>query len=224
VRLVLSNIGRARPDGLDRATFGHPGKFSYCFAENEEDSPFPPYHADLGLDPSSSAVTVFAAEAPHNVNNHAASAPRPLLDTVADTMATLGTNNAYLGSEILVVLGVEHARVIAGAGWERRHVQQYLYERCRLPVASLRIGGMYGADVRRNFWPRWVDRDDPSELVPLARTPDDIKVLVAGGAGRHSLVLPGWGTRSVTIAFDHAGPRPPARATALTRTPRPASS
>lgn len=201
VRLVLSNLGGARPGGLDKATFGHPGKYSYCLAENEEESPFPAYHTTAGCRQDDGAVTVFAAEAPHNVNNHGSDDPWGVLDSVASAMATLGNNNMYLGSDYVVVLGVEHARIVARHGWERRHVQQYLHERARLPVRRLRVGGMYGADVDRNFWPRWVRRDDPDALVPAARTPEDIKVFVAGGAGRHSLVIPGWGTRANTLAF-----------------------
>ena len=198
VRLVLTNLGGARPGGMDKATFGHPGKFSYCFAENEEESPFPPYHVEAGLDPGQSAVTVFAAEAPHNINNHAANDPRSLLLTVADTMCTLGNNNMYLASECVLVLGVEHARIIADAGWTRRHIQYFLYERARRPVRELALGGMYGPDVGRNLWSGWVDRGDPEERVPVARVPDDIKIFVAGGAGRHSLFIPGWGTRTHT--------------------------
>ncbi len=207
VRLVLTNLGGARPAGMDKATFGHPGKFTYCLAENEEESPFPAFHTSAGLRPEESAVTVFAAEAPHNVNNHGSNDPWALLDTVADTMATLGNNNMYLASDYVVVLGIEHARIVADHGWERRHVQQYLHERARLPVRRLRIGGMYGGDIQRNFWARWVRRDDPDALVPAARTPDDIKVFVAGGAGRHSLVIPGWGTRTSTLPFDPQGAR-----------------
>jgi len=206
VRLALVNIGGARPGGMDKATFGHPGKFSYCFAENEEESPFPPYAQDAGVAPGQSAVTVFAAEAPHNVNNHYSGDPQSLLDSVADTMATLGSNNTYMASEILVVLGVEHASVVAAAGWARRHVQQYLYEKARRRVGELRRVGVYGEQVQRNFWPVWLDRDDDQALVPIARVPDDIKVLVAGGAGRHSLVIPGWGTRTSTVSFDADAP------------------
>jgi hypothetical protein len=203
VRLTLTNLGGARPGGMDKATFGHPGKFSYCFAENEEESPFPPYHVEAGLAPEQSAVTVFAAEAPHNVNNHASNDPHSLLLTIADTMRTLGNNNMYLGSECIVVLGVEHARVIADTGWSRRHVQFFLYERARRSVKELAMGGMYGPDVGRNLWPQWIDRANPEGLVPVARTPFDIKVFVAGGAGRHSLVIPGWGTRTHTQPFEY---------------------
>lgn len=205
VRLALVNIGGARPGGMDKATFGHPGKFSYCFAENEEESPFPPYSEDAGVAPGDSAVTVFAAEAPHNVNNHYSDDPRSLLDSVADTMSTLGSNNSYMASEILVVLGTEHADVVASAGWARRHVQQYLYEKARRRVGDLRRVGVYGEEVHRNFWPVWLDRSDDNAMVPIARVPEDIKVLVAGGAGRHSLVIPGWGTRTNTLPFSMSG-------------------
>lgn len=201
VRLVLTNLGGARPGGMDKATFGHPGKFTYCFAENESESPFPPYHVEAGLAAEQSAVTVFGAEAPHNINNHASNDPHSLLLTVADTMRTLGSNNMYLASECILVLGIEHARIIAQAGWSRRHVQFFLYEQARRPIRELAIGGMHGPDVGRNLWSRWVDRANPDALVPVARTPDDIKVFVAGGAGRHSLFIPGWGARTYTLPF-----------------------
>jgi hypothetical protein len=204
VRLVLTNLGGAHPGGMDKATFGHPGKFTYCLGENEEESPFPPYHVEAGFDANRSAVTVFAAEAPHNINNHASNDPHGLLLTVADTMRTLGSNNMYLASECILVLGVEHARIIAEAGWSRRHVQFFLYEHARRPLKELSIGGMHGADVERNLWARWVDRRNPDELVPVARVPDDIKIFVAGGAGRHSLFIPGWGTRTCTLPFEHS--------------------
>lgn len=197
VRLVMTNIGGAQPGRIDKATFGHPGKYSYCTGENEEESPWPPYHTDLGFSPDESTVTVFAAEAPHNINNHADN-PYDLLNAVADTMATLGNNNMYVMGESFVVISPDHAGIIAGAGWKKHNVQYYLFERARRTVGELRYGGMYYKDVDRNLWPRWIDRRDDNARVPIARTPDDIKVIVAGGAGPHSLFIPGWGTRSVT--------------------------
>jgi hypothetical protein len=202
VRLILTNLGGAQPGGMDKATFGQPGKFTYCLAENEAESPFPPYHVEAGFAAEQSAVTVFAAEAPHNINNHASNDPWSLLLTVADSMRTLGNNNMYLASECILVLGVEHARIIAAAGWGRRHVQFFLYEHARRPVKDLAIGGMHGADLDRNLWGRWVDRRNADEMVPVARVPEDIKIFVAGGAGRHSLFIPGWGTRSCTLPFE----------------------
>lgn len=199
VRLALVNLGGALPGDIDRATFGHPGKYTYCIAENEAESPWPAFSIDsAGLAAGTSAVTVFAAEAPHNVNNHSFD-PYRLLDAVAGTMATPGANNYYVMGDYAIVLGIDHARILNAAGWKRSNVQHYLFEKARLPVGRLRFGGMYGEQVERNLWPRWIERADDSALVPPVREPADIKIFVAGGAGPHSLVIPGWGTRAITV-------------------------
>lgn len=198
VRFIMTNLGGAAPGVLDKATFGHPGKFSYCVAENEEASPWEPYSVARGFTPTDSTVTVFAAEAPHNINNHGSDDPYSLLYTVAHTMATLGTNNIYLGADCFLVFGQEHANILARDGWNRRHIQQYLFEHARRPIHELKVGGMYGKDLHRNLWPRWIDRSDMNAMVPVVRQPEDIQIMVAGGAGRHSLFIPGWGTRAIT--------------------------
>jgi hypothetical protein len=197
VRLALVNLGGAQPGRIDKATLGHPGKYTYCIAENEADSPWPPFHVEQGFGAEDSTVTVFAAEAPHNINNHSFQ-PYRLLDGVAGTMTTIGANNFYVMGDYLVVLGVDHARLLDQAGWKRRHVQRYLFERARLPVGRLKFGGMYVENIERNLWPRWIERTDEAALVPPVREPEDIKVFVAGGPGPHSVVIPGWGTRAIT--------------------------
>jgi hypothetical protein len=198
VKLVLVNLGGAIPGVTDKATFGHPGKFTYCIGEHEAANPWEPLHVERGFAPDDSTVTVFGAEAPHNINNHWSATPHGLLQTIADTMATLGSNHLYLGGESYVVLSPEHADVLAKARWTKRDVRAFLFEHARKPLAQVKIGGMYGPEIRRNLWPRWIDHENETERVPIARRPEDIAILVAGGAGRHSVYLPGWGARSVT--------------------------
>ena len=67
LRLAMMNIGGARPGISDMALLGHPGKFTYCLAEDEENSPFEPLHVSLGYGEDESVVTVVGAEAPHSV-------------------------------------------------------------------------------------------------------------------------------------------------------------
>ena len=69
IRLALINILEVRPGGIDRSTIGHPGKFSYCVAEDEEDSAWLPLHVQRGLPAEVSAVTVMAAGAPRQIMN-----------------------------------------------------------------------------------------------------------------------------------------------------------
>src|SRR6185295_8009421 len=61
VRLVMMNVMNTRPGLLDRATLGTPGKYSFCFAENEDDHPWEPLHVTRGFRPEDSTVTVYAS-------------------------------------------------------------------------------------------------------------------------------------------------------------------
>src|SRR5437870_6036814 len=91
IRLITLNCLGALPGVLDRSTQGHPGKYTYCIAENEEESPWEPLHVERGFARDASAVTVFAAEGPHNALSHYGLTADAILVTIADTMACLGS-------------------------------------------------------------------------------------------------------------------------------------
>jgi hypothetical protein len=208
VRLILLNIGGATPGVLDRSTLGHPGKYTYCIAENEAASPWEPFHVSRGCRADESAVTVFAAEAPHSVTNHVSPDARGVLTSIADSLATLGSNNMFVMGEAAVVIGPEHAATVKWDGLSRRDVQEFLFERARRRLADLTFHGAYGRIYNRN-WPAWVNRDNPDEMVPAVERPEDFLVLVAGGpAGRFSAVIPGWAhwSRAVTRLIADCGP------------------
>jgi hypothetical protein len=182
VRLILMNVGGGWPGRHDMATQGSPAKFSYCIAENEEASPWDPLAAG-------DTVTVYGGEAPHNVNDHVSTAAAGILTTVAHTAATLGSNVGwyFAQSQWLVVLGPEHAQTVAADGLGRADVQRFVYEQARLPLRTLKLGGMWGAQD----WPAWMMalRDDEARP-PRVPSPEDVLVIVAGGPGKHSSVIP----------------------------------
>ena len=190
IRLVISNVSGAVTGELDKATIGHGGKYSWCFAEAEDVSPWEPLHVERGLDADQNAVTVFAALAPDQAMNHTGDSPEPILTSVADTMLSAGPNQ----DEIVVVLGPEHMGYISSAGWSKQQVKQFLYESARR---------------RASEWAKTHDfpqPEDPDADVGVASSPDCINVLVAGGAaGGFSAVIPLWtggtGTKSVTKAI-----------------------
>jgi hypothetical protein len=64
LQLVVRNVGGGRPGEVDRATHGNPGKLSFCFAEDEEGSPWEPLSVDLGAKRGVSTVTLFPGEGP----------------------------------------------------------------------------------------------------------------------------------------------------------------
>lgn len=196
VRLVLQNVGGGEPGHMDRATHGHPGKFSYCIAENEAKSPWGPFHATREFDEDESAVTVMAVEAPHEINDHVNDAATELLTVASDVFSTVGNNNTHHShGEICLVLGPEHAETIASDGWSRDDVQWFLYDQARNPIRRLREVNLLD---NYSIHPRF-EAAASDATIPLVEHPDDVLVMVAGGAGKHSMALHSFGnTRSVT--------------------------
>ena len=182
IRLILLNVGGAWPGRHDMATQGSPAKFSYCIAERADASPWGALHED-------NVVTVFGGEPPHNVNDHVSTAAAGILATVADTAVSLGSNVGWYfsQSQLLIVLGPEHAKTVADDGLSRADVQRYVFENARLPLRTLKLGGMWGI----HDWPRWMHAvTDDNALLPQVPSPEDVMVIVAGGPGKHSAVVP----------------------------------
>ena len=194
IRLILLNVGGAWPGRHDMATQGGPAKFSYCIGENVEASPWG------SLEPGD-AVTVFGGEAPHNVNDHVSTTASGVLTTVADTAVSLGSNVGWFmsQSQLMLVLGPEHAATIAADGLSRRDIQQFLFEHARLPLRLLKLGGMWGM----HDWPAWMGATrDEEALMAQVLGPDEIFVMVAGGPGKHSAIVPNCTfSRAVTRAI-----------------------
>ena len=122
VRLVCTNIGGALPGELDRAAFGHAGKYTCCIAEKEEASPWEPLHVDRGFEAGDSTVTVFAAAGPQTINDHGSNTGEGILNTICANIAAPGNSSG----ETLVVMGVEHAKTISDDGFSKTDVRQYI--------------------------------------------------------------------------------------------------
>jgi len=196
VRLVLQNVGGARPGREDRATLGHPGKFAYCLAENEAASPWAPLHVERGFHASQSCVTVCGSEAPHNVNDHGSSTAEALVRALAGTAATTGSNNVYLGGEPLLILGPEHAATVAASGWSKDDLRRAVWDAARVPLSRFSAENL---DRFRAITPERFANKPPDTPVPICARPEDVMVVVAGGPGKHSSIVPTFGaTRSVT--------------------------
>ncbi|HEV8614641.1 MAG TPA: hypothetical protein VGU22_04035 [Methylomirabilota bacterium] len=190
VRLVMRNVCGSRPGTLDRGTLGHPGKLSYVIAENETESPWTPLHVERGFRPEQSAVTVMAAEAPHQFYNQLSSTAEGVLTTLADNMRISG--NVMGQPHYCLVLAGEHMRTIAADGWDKKRIRQFVWEHTQNSQAHLkRTQRMTGE----------LSPDDETTMRPLIATPDDILVVAAGGrAGAFSAFIPGWSSSKASRA------------------------
>lgn len=212
VRLTLINLLDVRPGGIDRSTLGHPGKISYCIAEDEEGSPWPSLAAErLGLAAATgvadertaggaastmaaSAVTVLAAMAPRQIMNEWTTVPEEILDTfVAEMKANMRHYSIWAG-DYAIVVAPQLRDHLAAAGWSKADVQRYVFERAR---------------IRRREWSHVgkgsVVFDKGDRQYRALNDPSDLLVIAGGGpAGGFGAVIPPWlGTKSraVTMAI-----------------------
>ena len=197
VRLTMMNVMQTQPGLFDRATLGNPGKYSFCFAENEDESPWEPFHVARGLRREQSAVTVYASNSLYQIYNQLAATPEPLLRCFADALCNLGVPNVKGYNQALLVFAGEHSEVLAKSGWSRRDVATFIIELARRPVADFKRAARLPGD------PTAADETTPRALF---ERPDDLLIVSAGGrAGSWSACLPGWGnkwTRPVTMPIE----------------------
>ena len=198
LRLLIRNVGGLVPGEMDKATLAMPGRYTFCFSENAARSPWEPRHIELGKDANTSIVTVAGIRGVYPVMETTASTGIEVLNTIVGTMRGAAVSNYYqigTGAQIVLVLCPEHAADISGSGLSKNDVRHFVYHNARMPVGQLKGVAHYG---NRN-WPAWVNEDDPNTMVPIVRSPEDIAIVVAGGDGRHSAWLAGWGVTRMAV-------------------------
>jgi hypothetical protein len=189
LRLVLRNVGGALPGGMDRATHGQPGKYSFCCAENEAASPWPPLHVERGFAESASTVTVVGAEGTMNMNTHSKDAAE-LIRVIAETMIHPTSNEYTPGGEPWLLLGPEHAEVLQRGGVDKAEFKRRLWAASRMPARQLSAKELLRARDSRTAE---LGEIGPDTLLPIAPRPEGIGVVVAGGPGTHSVYVPCFG-------------------------------
>jgi peroxiredoxin len=190
LQLILTNLGGARPGEIDMSTLGNPGKFSFCIAENEEQSPWEPLHVEMGFQPEQSTATLFAAEPPRGVSEHNARDARGVLKAISRVLATSWSYRLCAGIEALVVLCPEHVKTIAREGFTKQQARDYLLNNTGIPIKHFDEGEGEGTQYVRRYKQAMID-GEPCYL--KFQDPAAIKIVVAGGAaGKFSAVISSW--------------------------------
>jgi hypothetical protein len=196
VNLVLQNIGGQEPGVNDMSTHGQPGKYTYCIAENEAANPWSPLHVDQGLSADQSAVSVIGASGPANLFTYGCETGQQVLDHIVGALTGLGHNNIIFGTGPLLILSPEHAGVLARDGFTKQAIRQYVFEHARIALDRFPPRSQAGIRHRRA---RWFDVAGDHAHIGVADRPEDVWIVVAGGAGIHSqFVSTSFSTKLVT--------------------------
>ena len=204
LRLMMMNLGGGIPGVTALSGFGGPWRYTYCIAENEEESPWPSYAQACGFDPGANVVTALPLEGPVLVWDDASEGPERLVVAIADMMSALGGGNIYRQADMAVVLSPQHAEIFAKAGMSREATHRLLVERGGRRLGEIRRGGIWRGESGAARWPFRVRLDDDDAFVPAIGEPGDLHLIVAGGSGSpSSLVMHGItvASRAVSRAY-----------------------
>ena len=199
LQLVVRNVGGGRPGEVDRATLGNPGKLSFCFAEDEEGSPWEPLSVERGLEAGQSAVTLFAGSGVQGVVDQLSRTPESLARTLAACLRVVAHPKLALAWDALLVISPEHGRVFRDAGWSKARLRQELDQLLTLEGAEM----VRGAGGMAEGVPEHL----AGGTLPKFR-PGGLLIVHAGGtAGLFSAIVGGWvsgaaGSQPVTRAID----------------------
>ena len=173
LRLILINVFEQRPGILDRGCMGSLTKYSVCFGEDEENSPWEPFHVTQGFRPEDSTVTVASIQDPEMLGNRYGATGESLMDSIAEGMASHGLG-IYFGRGIkwFWIVGHWHAEMLGRLGWDRPAMQKYLQERAFRTQAQLKGLGYIQGEVTP---------EDQATRVYAATAPEDILIIKAGG-------------------------------------------
>jgi hypothetical protein len=182
LRLLIGNVGGARPGDVSKSITGQPGRYTMCIAENSARSPWEPLHVTLGLNAGQSAVTVLSATGTMNVLTPRSDVDA-MLTILADALAYLGNPNVVMGrGTVGVLLTPGHAAAMARAGLSKADVAAEIWARSSIPIER---------------FPASAHPDPPYEFIvhadrvyPVAG-PQHLYVIVAGGPEpTHATVVP----------------------------------
>jgi hypothetical protein len=194
IRLGLINILDVRPGGIDRSTLGHPGKFSFCIAEDEEDTTWTPLGEMRGMPKGVSSVTVMAAQGPRQIMNEWTHVPEEVLETFAAEMRANQRHYSIYGGNYCIVVPKQLRDQLQSAGWSKADIGRFLYERARI---KRKEWGEVGKGA--------VVRDRGESVYTALESPEHLLVVAAGGpAGGFGAVIPPWmghKTKAVTVAI-----------------------
>ncbi len=184
LQLVIRNVGGGRPQEVDRATLGNPGKYTYCFAEDEEGSCWEPLSTDFGIPRGVSAVTVFAGFGLQGVVDQKSRDPDSLARSMAGSIKAVHNVKLAPACDMMLVVCPEHERTFRAAGWSKKRLYDELYRLCEIPAADL-IAGAHG--IAEGYNPEAATRSRHK-----FRDGGLLIVRAGGGAGMFSGIIGGW--------------------------------
>lgn len=185
LQLVIRNVGGGKPGGVDRSVFGNPGKYSYCFAEDETNSCWDSLAVEKGFTSDQSTVTLFAADGMQGIVDQKSREPESLARSFAAGLRVVSHPKMVMAADAFLVVSPEHERVFRNAHWSKQQLKDRLNELLMIPGAELIAGAQGIAEgIPEKF---------KEATLPKFREGGLNIVRAGGSAGLFSAIIAGWG-------------------------------
>ena len=187
LQLVVRNVGGGRPGEIDRSVFGSPAKYSFCFAEDEEDPRWDSYAVSLGYSREASTVTIFPGDGITQIIDHISRRPEDLCRSYANCIRAIYGTGHIIGVQACLAVAREHAVVFYDAGWSKERVREELLGLLKIPVREVAPGraGLTGLSDE--------EKSNPDNLVPKFKNGSFNIIRAGGNAGKYSAIIPSIG-------------------------------
>lgn len=208
-RLIFMNIAGACPGKTDPNTVGLPTKYSLCVAENEQRSPWEPYHVELGYTRDASTVTVKSVYGCTETHDSRSTTPEGIADVAVSAARYTGspaladwlrggTSDPDSGLEVYAqhmwLICPDHAATMARGGWSKRDIREYLWRKATITFRVLTTRRELHKDAQGRWTKRpelqWLE-DHPDLELPILASPDSFRLAVVGGPGPRGVFF--WG-------------------------------
>lgn len=184
LQLIIRNVGGGHPGELDRAVLGGPGKYTFCFAEDESDSTWMPLSVARGVGPGKNAVTLFQGDGIQGFIDQRSRTPEQLTKSLAMSLLAVGHHKLCEFTNAMLVLVPEHYAIFREAGWDRARITEELHKAMVRPGNDV-IQGAHGVG-------EGVDKRRADEMINKF-WPEGLLIVQAGGqAGLFSAICAGW--------------------------------
>ena len=198
VRLLIRNLGGAKPGGTERSTLGNPMKFTMCFAEWEERNPWSPLHVERGFKESDSVVTIFTmTSGPTLIVDQESRSASELAGTMGLCLEAAFNPKAHYATDCLLCIVPEHVDTLIRDGYTKADIRARIQEVTSRPIRDLVGNEISGAGFKRDMAAQMTE-EQLSKRLPKFKSEDDIHIVVAGAeAGKFTGAFHGWATGEI---------------------------
>ena len=184
LQLVVRNVGGGRPGEVDRAALGNPGKYTFCFAEREDDAHWESLAVERGFSPEDSTVTLFAGDGVQAVMDQLSRTPESLTKSIAMSLRAVCHTKIAMAADAMLVITPEHMRVFSEAAWSKARFREELAKHLTFEGNDLVRGA--------NGIAEGIPVQFEEATLPKFRPGGLLITHAGGGAGLWTAIIGGW--------------------------------